>query len=132
MIEQARQALAAVQASSASASESPDAEPPLRGEGQAAEGKVRAVVVAGGRLASLSVDPRVMREGSEEMCAQIMAAVNAAADGLRAQVMERATAAAGGAEIASTLLTLQQESVRQMERFTQSLDDVVARFERRQ
>ncbi|MEV4469884.1 YbaB/EbfC family nucleoid-associated protein [Nonomuraea sp. NPDC049504] len=127
MISQALRTLAAVRSSGV-----PAEGPPLQGEGQAAHGHVRATVVAGGRLASLSVDPRVMRGGSEAMCAEIVTAVNAAVDDLRAQAAERASdAAASSEEISATLLGLQQESVRQMERFTQSLNDVVARFERR-
>lgn len=127
MISQALRTLATVRSTGVTADG-----PPLQGEGRAAGGKVSATVSAGGRLTALSVDPRVMREGSEAMCAEIITAVNAAVDELRAKAEERAAAAAAGSEeISATLLGLQQESVRQMERFTQSLNDVVARFERR-
>lgn len=127
MISQALRTLATVRSTGVTADG-----PPLQGEGRAAGGKVSATVSAGGRLTALSVDPRVMREGSEAMCAEIITAVNAAVDELRAKAEERAAAVtAGSEEISATLLGLQQESVRQMERFTQSLNDVVARFERR-
>ena len=55
---------------------------PVHGEGMAADGKVTARVVAGGRLEGLSVDPRMMRLGSEELCEQIMVAWNVTANGI--------------------------------------------------
>ncbi|MFD0852957.1 hypothetical protein ACFQ07_12030, partial [Actinomadura adrarensis] len=55
----------------------------LRGEGEAAEGRVRAVAVTGGRIASLELDPRVMRSSPEELGAQLAEALTAALDDLR-------------------------------------------------
>lgn len=133
MIEQARQALTAAQAPDGGPSGGPSGEQgaALRGEGAAAHGRVRATVAVGGRLSSLTVDPRLMRANSEEMCAEIVKAVNAAVDDLRVKAVEQAGAAPDAEELSSTLLTLQQESVRQMEKFTQAINDVVLRFERR-
>ena len=86
----------------------------LRGEGEAADGQVRAVAGpsgsgksgmvravagAGGRLESLTVNPRALRLGSEALCEQIVVAVNAALDDLRDRVEGQAVAA--GAACAS-------------------------------
>src|SRR5258707_1142939 len=60
----------------------------LRGTGTAADDQVRAAVVIGGRLETLSVDPRLMRMGSEALCEQIVFAVNAALDDLLTKVAE--------------------------------------------
>lgn len=59
-----------------------------RGEGTALDERVRAVVVAPGRVEELTMDPRVLREGSEAVCEAIAEAVNAALDDLRSKVME--------------------------------------------
>lgn len=133
MIERAREALASAQALGDGSADGTSTEQTtaLQGEGAAAKGRVRATVVAGGRLSSLTVDPRLMRSGSEEMCSEIVKAVNAAVDDLRAKAVEQAGASPDAEEVSSTLLTLQQESVRQMEKFTQAINDVVLRFERR-
>jgi hypothetical protein len=55
---------------------------------------VRATAVPGGRVASLQVNPRLLREGIESVCEQIIVAVNAALDGLRAK-----TTAQGAAQV---------------------------------
>ena len=69
-----------------------------------------------------------MRLGSEELCAQIMVAVNAAMDDLRAQTSEAAPAAMDPAALAGMLEDLQAESVRQMGRFTQGIAETVAKI----
>ncbi|WP_188189685.1 YbaB/EbfC family nucleoid-associated protein [Nonomuraea sp. SYSU D8015] len=133
IIERAQQALASAQAAGGGSAggTSRDQSTALQGEGTAANGRVRATVAPGGRLSSLTVDPRLMRAGSEEMCAEIVKAVNAAVDDLRAKAVQQAGASPDAEELSATLLTLQQESVRQMEKFTQAINDVVLRFERR-
>jgi DNA-binding protein YbaB len=112
--------------------EPPEEGDELRGEAEAADGQVRAVAVAGGRLESLTVNPRAMRLGSEALCEQIVAAVNAALDDLRARTAERA-AAAGGADpaaLAERMRDLHAESVRQMDMFTQGIRDALDRISR--
>lgn len=111
-------------------------EPPDAGElwglGEAAEGQVQAVAVAGGRLDSLTVNPRAMRMGSEALCEQIVAAVNAALDDLGGKVAAQAAAAGGVDPTALTeqMRDLHTESVRQMEMFTQGIKDAVDRISR--
>lgn len=111
-------------------------EPPdpgeLRGEGEAADGQVQAVAVAGGRLESLTVNPRAMRMGSEALCEQIVAAVNAALDDLRGKAAAQAVAAGGvdPAALAEQMRDLHTESVRQMDMFTQGIRDALDRISR--
>ena len=104
----------------------------LRGEGEAADGQVRAVAGAGGRLESLTVNPRALRLGSEALCEQIVVAVNAALDDLRDRVEGQAVAAgaADPAALAEQLRNLHTESARQMERFTQGVRDALDQISR--
>lgn len=55
-------------------------EPLLIGQGVAADGKVEAAVVKGGKMRSIQVDPQAMRLGSEVLGEEIVLAVNAALD----------------------------------------------------
>jgi DNA-binding protein YbaB len=104
-----------------------DAEP-VSGEGTAADGKVTAKVAAGGHLEELTVDPRLLRSGSEELCAQIKIAVNAAMDDLRARTALAGPATMDPAALAGILEELQTESVRQMSQFTQGVAETVAKI----
>lgn len=70
LVDRARAALAGMQP--------PTADGPLVGE--AADGLVRAEVGADGRLRTLDVDPKMLRQPLEDLCAQIVGAVNAALD----------------------------------------------------
>ena len=58
----------------------------VRAEGNA--GGVHAVMKADGTLAELTVDPRLLRAGSEAVADAVLEAVNAAATGARAQLGE--------------------------------------------
>lgn len=109
----------------------PDGAEQLRGQGEAVDGQVRAVAVSGGRLESLTVDPRAMRLGSAALCEHIVAAVNAALDDLRDRAAGQPVA--GGADpaaLAGQLRDLHGESVRQMDRFSQGIADVLDRISR--
>jgi DNA-binding protein YbaB len=104
-----------------------DAEP-VSGEGSAADGKITAKVAAGGHLEELTVDPRLLRSGSEDLCAQIKIAVNAAMDDLRARTAQAGPATMDPAALAGMLEELQTESVRQMSQFTQGVAETVAKI----
>lgn len=124
-----RRALGALRSGNGDASRTADSgAEPVTGNGSAADGKITAKVVAGGRLEELTVDPRLMRQGSEEMCAQIMVAVNAALDELRANTAQAAPAAMDPAALADMMADLQTESVQQMNRFTQGIAETVAKI----
>jgi DNA-binding protein YbaB len=101
----------------------------VRGEGEAADGLVRATVVPGGRLESVQVKPRLVRSGIDAVCEQIVVAVNAALDDLRAKAAEqRPPGAPDPAKLASQLRELQDESTRRMEVYGQALTDVLAQI----
>ncbi|RZU76265.1 YbaB/EbfC DNA-binding family protein [Micromonospora kangleipakensis] len=103
-----------------------DAEELLRGTGAAADGLVRAVVVQGGRLESVTVDPRLSAEGIEALCAHIVVAVNAALANLDTQVS--ASARADVDALAARLGGLREQSRRQMEMFSQAMEHAAARL----
>lgn len=103
----------------------------VRGEGSAADGQVQAVAVTGGRLESVRVDPRAMRMGSEALSEQVVLAVNAALDDLRGKVSEQPMpGAVDPAALAAQMRELQDESVRQMEKFGQAIGDALGRITR--
>jgi DNA-binding protein YbaB len=101
---------------------------PVTGAGSAADGKITAKVAAGGHLEELTVDPRLLRSGSEELCAQIKIAVNAAMDDLRAQTAQASPATMDLTALAGMIEGLQTESVRQMSQFTQGVAETVAKI----
>ncbi len=101
---------------------------PVHGEGTAAEGKIVAKVVTGGHVEELTVDPRLMRLGSAELCAQIVVAVNAAIDDLRGRTAEAGPDVADPAALAGVLEGLQAESMRQMSRFSEGVAETVAKI----
>ncbi|MCW2939516.1 MAG: hypothetical protein JWN00_2501 [Actinomycetia bacterium] len=102
--------------------------PEARGEGTAADGQVRAIVVTGGRLEKLEVDSRAMRLGSGPLCDEIVVAVNAALDDLRGVVLKTVPELPDPAELEVELDELRVESVRRMEMFTQGVADAVAQI----
>ncbi len=129
LLGETRRALGALRSSDGGADQAADAAAePVRGEGSAADGKITATVAAGGHLEELKVDPRLMRSGSEELCAQIVLAVNAAMDDLRAHTAQASPAAMDPAALAGMLENLQTESVRQMSQFTQGVAETVAKI----
>ncbi|MFD2762852.1 YbaB/EbfC family nucleoid-associated protein [Micromonospora eburnea] len=127
LLTQTQQALSSMRSRAA---EQPDGDPGrlLRAEGSAAAGQVRAVVVQGGRLESVTVDPQLAEAGMEVVCGHVVVAVNAALADLDAQVS--ASARADVDALAARLGGLQEQSVRQMELFSRAMEDVVARLNR--
>lgn len=103
-----------------------DAEELLRADGTAADGLVRATVVQGGRLTSLTVDPQLSADGIEAVCAHIVAAVNAALAELDAQVS--ASARADVDALAARLGGLREQSRRQLEIFGEAMEHAAARL----
>jgi DNA-binding protein YbaB len=117
-----RQALESVRGSGGEA-------PDVRGEGEAADGMVRASVAPGGRLESVRVNPRLVRAGIDAVCEQIVVAVNAALDDLRAKAAEqRPPGAPDPARLAGQLRELQDESTRRMEVYGQALTDMLTQI----
>lgn len=122
LIDQARAAVDAVRARGAG-DDAAAAEPVTA---QAADGLVGVVMTPAGKLAQITVEPRLLREGIESICEHITLAVNAAIDELRAR--SRPAAAVDPEALAATLRDLQTDSVRRMAAFGSAVDDVVARL----
>jgi len=103
---------------------------PIQGAGSASDGRVRVVTQAPGHVTALELDPRLMRLSSEDLAAEIVIAVNAAFDDLRTKAVEAVMPADLGA-MSSQLEDLQNESVRQLERFTSAISGAVEQIRSR-
>lgn len=95
-------------------------------EAEAADGQVRVVMTPAGKLSRITVDPRLLREGIDEVCAQITVAVNAAIDEMRSRATP--VGAIDPEALAETLREVQADSVRRMAAFGSVVDDVVNRL----
>jgi hypothetical protein len=91
LLTQTQQALSSMRARAA---EDTDGDPRrlLRAEGVAAEGRVRAVAVQGGRIESVTVDPALASAGWDSVSGPVIEALNAALAELDAQVSASARA----------------------------------------
>jgi DNA-binding protein YbaB len=123
LFDRARQALDQVRNG---AQPDPDVPEPEPVTAEAADGQVRAVMSPAGKLTELAVDPKLLREGIDEVCAQLVIAVNAAIDELRAR--SRPVGAVDPEALAATLREVQTESARRMAAFGTVVDDVVNRL----
>lgn len=127
MLSQARAALESMRRGEQTDS-SHDAEP-VEGHGEAADGRIKVTAVTGGRVSAIEIDPRAMRMGSQEMAEQMLVAVNAALDDLRAR-----TTASTAAEVPDLAALgrlaedIQNQGLRQMELIRQSVNDTIARL----
>lgn len=103
----------------------------LTGQGEAADGRVKARVVTGGRFESVQLDPRALRMDSEELGEQITLAVNAAVDDLRTKAAEQRPAGLPDLQtLSEQLVELQDVSVRRMSTFVEGLDDALGKIAR--
>jgi DNA-binding protein YbaB len=104
---------------------------PIVGEGEAADGKVRAAVALPGEVQSLTMDPRLLRAGSESVCEAVIEAVNAALADLR----EKATTGVGASvdldQLSGDLEAVQNESLQTMRTMFGTLQEVMDRIDRR-
>jgi DNA-binding protein YbaB len=125
MLQETRKMLDGVR-SGAAAPPDQDA-PPAEGNGEAADGRVKAVAVTGGRLKSIELDPRMMRLASAELAEHIVTAVNAALADLRAKATAE-DAAIDPEALARHVREVQDQSLRQMAMFTQTISETVARI----
>ncbi|MDG4821382.1 hypothetical protein O7635_05875 [Asanoa sp. WMMD1127] len=100
------------------------------GTGLAADGLIE-VTVEGGRLSDVVVDPRAMRLPAAAFADQLREAVNAALRDADATAATDAAALPDPARLAQQLDELQNQSVRQMARYTQSISDVMAVLKQR-
>jgi hypothetical protein len=117
----ARQALQDAMAGAASA---------VPSSGTGADGLIE-VIAEGQRLTSVTVDPRAMRLPAEEFGAELLSAVNAALASADPASAAEAAALPDPAALSRQLEELQNQSVRQMERYTQSISEVMAALKQR-
>src|SRR6266542_1417697 len=113
-LSRARQVLRDQRSGLAGTAEGADAEP-VRGTGEAADGLIR-VVAERGRLSNVVLDPRVMRLPSETLAE------------LESKATAQASPVVDPAALEATLADLQDQSIRMMTRYTQSINEVMARF----
>ncbi|MEU1588032.1 YbaB/EbfC family nucleoid-associated protein [Micromonospora sp. NPDC005710] len=97
-----------------------------RRSGEAADGQVRAEFGADGRLSSLAVDPRLMRQGSGELSDLIVEAVNAAIDSMRGGAS--APGAADLTQLTEQLQEVRDAAVPRLSTFLQTLTEAQARM----
>ncbi|WP_227023190.1 YbaB/EbfC family nucleoid-associated protein [Actinomadura rubrobrunea] len=102
----------------------------LEGVGEAADGRIKVTAVAGGRLKSVELNPRVMRMSSQELGERLVEAVNAALEDLRAKAATAGAAegAVDPAALGKQIEEIQNQSLRQMELITQALNDTLAKI----
>jgi hypothetical protein len=101
-------------------------EGPLRGDGASADGLVRAVAQAGGRV-DLELDARAMRSSAAELAGFVVDAVNLALADLRAIEAESPQPSTiDTAELAERVRHVQDLSVAQMTGYTQALRSIMA------
>lgn len=105
-----------------------DQDPPTTATGTGADGRIRVTAVTGGRIERFELDPRVMRLPSETLAEELLIAVNAALDSLRAETMAGAAGAADPAMLAARLAELQNTSVRQLHGFLGAIAEVQRRI----
>jgi DNA-binding protein YbaB len=107
------------------------AEHVLQGSGQAANGQVSAVADPDGRLRELIINPRVMRMASEDLAREILTAVNAALDDLRATIPGLETATMDPKALAGSLDGMQDDVMRRLDEFASEIELTVRRLEER-
>lgn len=104
----------------------------LRGNGQAADGQVSVLVGPDGRLAELNLNPRVMRMASEDLAREILTAVNAALDDLRAGIPGLDPAAVmDPRKLTESLEDVHADVTRRLDEFASGIELAVRRLEER-
>lgn len=134
LLRDTRKSLESLRAGPAPAGPSGSAEaadaPPVRGCGEAYEGQVRAVA-ADGKLARLDLESRLMRLPAEQLAPQVLTAVNAALDDLRAKSPATdAGPAVDPAALAARLGEVANEGLTRMASISQGLADAMTQISR--
>ncbi|MEU7930193.1 YbaB/EbfC family nucleoid-associated protein [Micromonospora echinofusca] len=94
---------------------------------EAAEGRIRVTLGTDGRVSAVDIDPRVLREGSEYLAAELRQAVNAALDG---QDDGGATTEPMPdlAAMTATIERLQDQGLRQMREISQAVSETMRKL----
>ena len=104
--------------------------PPPEGIGTALDGAIRCTAGMPGVVTSLELDPKVMRMSSREAAHRVAEAVNAALADLRLQ-MSTAVPQVDPELLSGQVAQLQDESIRQMQRFTSAISEAIEQIRRR-
>ena len=97
---------------------------------EAAEGAIKVLVGTNGRVESITCDPRVLREGSEYLAAELKTAVNDALD-KRAEALQGTEEMPDMAAINDTVTRIQDQGLRQMREMTAGIGDVMKKLQGR-
>jgi hypothetical protein len=95
----------------------------LQGVGEAADGRLCALAVPGGRVISLDIAQRAMRMASQDLAEGVRAAVNTALDDLEAKAREQVSFAGIDPE---KIFAVQEMSLQHMTAYTRSLRDLMS------
>ncbi|WP_433120000.1 hypothetical protein [Micromonospora sp. CA-246542] len=125
VLAQARQALQSVR----SDEDDHDA-PAADGTGTACEGLVQ-VRTEGRRLAEVSISPRALRLPAEDLAEGLRAAANAALAEVEARSTVESPPITDPVALSEELERLQEQSARQLARYTRSIDETLARMRER-
>lgn len=87
--------------------------------GEAADGLVTAEATAQGKLRSLTIDPKLLRQPIEDICRHVVTATNAALDARPAGV--------DSGPLLAELRAVQEQSVQEMTKISQAFSDALAR-----
>ncbi|MET8203984.1 YbaB/EbfC family nucleoid-associated protein [Micromonospora taraxaci] len=99
----------------------------VQGTGEAADGMVRVVAIAGGQIESVWIDPRMMREPSETLAEHIREATNSALTDLRS-ALAAVAAAPDTTALLEQLREVQRSAVPQLQGIIDTLGDVQERL----
>jgi hypothetical protein len=105
-----------------------DGEPPT-GTGEALDGKVR-VTVTSGKVSAVTLEPRVMREASEDLAGAIQDAVNQAIEAHNAQFAAGMPATPSVDEMSRTLDEVTSDSAVAIEQAGESMRQAMANVQR--
>ncbi|MET0417365.1 MAG: YbaB/EbfC family nucleoid-associated protein [Actinoplanes sp.] len=125
VLAQARQALQSVRSEA-----DPGDVPAAEGTGSACDGLVQ-VTVEGRRLAEVTISPRALRLPAEDLAEGFRAAANAALAEVEAKSTAEPPPITDPAALSEQLERLQEQSARQMARYTRSIDETLARMRER-
>lgn len=102
---------------------------PLTADGTDLSGRVTATVATPGRITALAMDPRVMREGSEAVCAAVVEAVHDGLASLQTLAL-RGVPSIDVESIAADLEQVQTQSLQSASTIMTALQDATNRITR--
>ncbi|PYC72560.1 hypothetical protein C7C45_09005 [Micromonospora arborensis] len=95
--------------------------------GEAADGRIRVTVGSDGRVSAVDLDPRVLREGSEQLAEEFRRAVNAALDG-QDEAVTATEPMPDLAAMTATVERLQDQGLRQMREITLAVSETMRKL----